>query len=341
MEAALAVGNWAEAEALARAYLAHPATDAFAVAGTLRQLTEIWGLGDAPGAPGADLVRALRADLLRREGGALTLSPGQLQDLAATPRAALERVLGEPGIVTWEWMRTGLARAAAVGAVRRAADGRRVGTGFLLRGSDLDPRLGAEPVFLTNAHVMSPDPGDRAAVDGPGAEVLFEAGEAGSSASAHRVREILWSSPVERLDACLARLDPVPARAPLPVHEAALLAPPAPGAAPDMEQRLYIVGHPLGGPLSFSIQDNVILDHEGPPAGKPSLEGRVLLHYRTPTEPGSSGSPVFDPVGWRVVALHHAGGMVMRRLNGRGGTYPANEGIWIGSIRAALAARNG
>ncbi len=335
MEAALAVGNWAQAEALARAYLAQPVTDAFAVAGTLRQLTQVWGLGDAPGAPGADIVRALRADLLRREGGALTLSPGQLQDLAHTPRATLERVLGEPGIVTWEWMRTGLARAAAVGVVRRA-DGRRVGTGFLLRGSDLDPRLGAEPVFLTNAHVMSPDPNDRPAVERAGAEVLFEAGDARSS---HRVGEIVWSSPVERLDACLARLDPTPALAPLPVHEADLPRPPEPGAAPDLESRLYIVGHPLGGPLSFSIQDNVLLDHEGPPAGKPSLDGRVLLHYRTPTEPGSSGSPVFDPVGWRVVALHRAGGMVMRRLNGRGGTYPANEGVWIGSIRAALAAR--
>jgi Trypsin-like peptidase domain len=77
---------------------------------------------------------------------------------------------------------------------------------------------------------------------------------------------------------------------------------------PDPSHRLYIIGHPLGGQLSFSIQDNLLLDHEGPPGGIPGLAGRVLLHYRTPTEPGSSGSPVFEPVGWRVIALHHAGG---------------------------------
>jgi hypothetical protein len=86
-----------------------------------------------------------------------------------------------------------------------------------------------------------------------------------------------------------------------------------------------------------TIEDNTLVDHEGPLGGTASLPWRVLIRYRTPTEPGSSGSLVFDPVGWRVVALHHAGGAFMQRLNGRPGTYVANEGVWIGSIRAAFA----
>jgi hypothetical protein len=303
------------------------------VGGTLRQLTEIWGLGTAPGQAGADIVAALRADLLRREGGALSLTPDEVGELAATPRATLERVLGEPGIVTWEWMRTGLARAAAVGVIRRA-DGRGVGTGFLVQGAELDPRLGEGLVLVTNAHVLSHDAADRPAAEATASDVLFEAAP---GRPAFRIRELLWSSPVEALDACVARLDGRPDIAPIPLFDGELPEPNGGEGPVEAEQRLYIIGHPLGGALSFSIQDNLLLDHEGPPGGKPSAVGRILLHYRTPTEPGSSGSPVFDPVGWRAVALHHAGGLVMRRLNGRPGTYAANEGIALASIRAALS----
>jgi V8-like Glu-specific endopeptidase len=78
-----------------------------------------------------------------------------------------------------------------------------------------------------------------------------------------------------------------------------------------------VVGHPLGGGLSFSLEDNLLLDWD-----------QRVVHYRTPTEPGSSGSPVFDDQ-WRLIALHHAGGSNMRRLNGKPGTYEANDGINI------------
>ena len=38
-------------------------------------------------------------------------------------------------------------------------------------------------------------------------------------------------------------------------------------------------------------------------------------------------------------AVHRAGGDAMPRLDGSGATYQANEGIWIGAIREAVAAR--
>jgi V8-like Glu-specific endopeptidase len=88
-------------------------------------------------------------------------------------------------------------------------------------------------------------------------------------------------------------------------------------------QRLYVIGHPRGGGLMFSMQDNRLVDHGAP------TDYRV--HYRTPTEPGSSGSPVFNG-SWELVALHHSGSATMKRIHGAG-TYEANEGIWIQAIR--------
>jgi V8-like Glu-specific endopeptidase len=59
--------------------------------------------------------------------------------------------------------------------------------------------------------------------------------------------------------------------------------------------------------------------------------------YRTPTESGNSGSPVFDEDEWMLVGLHHAGSKEMPRLKGKGGTYEANEAFSITAIREAIA----
>lgn len=94
-----------------------------------------------------------------------------------------------------------------------------------------------------------------------------------------------------------------------------------------------------GRDLSFSFQDNELLDHEGPPAGRPQIPGVCRLHYRAPTEGGSTGSPVFNARLWQVIAMHHKGGKIgMPRLNGKPGTYGANEGISIQSIIDAIRA---
>ncbi|HBL29593.1 MAG TPA: serine protease, partial [Acidobacteria bacterium] len=45
--------------------------------------------------------------------------------------------------------------------------------------------------------------------------------------------------------------------------------------------KVYVIGHPLGGGLSLSLTDNALLG-----------TSERLLHYRAPTEGGSSGSPV-------------------------------------------------
>jgi endonuclease G, mitochondrial len=55
------------------------------------------------------------------------------------------------------------------------------------------------------------------------------------------------------------------------------------------------------------------------------------VRYTTDTEPGSSGSPVFDN-NWRLICLHHAGG----DQDPQTGNWLNNEGINIANIRADL-----
>jgi V8-like Glu-specific endopeptidase len=67
----------------------------------------------------------------------------------------------------------------------------------------------------------------------------------------------------------------------------------------------------------------------------------VFLHYRTPTQPGNSGSPVLEAERWQVVGLHHAGfdeSEGRAKLGGKAGRDRANEGIHINSIRGAINA---
>jgi endonuclease G, mitochondrial len=55
-----------------------------------------------------------------------------------------------------------------------------------------------------------------------------------------------------------------------------------------------IIQHPGGQRKQVALRENKIVD-----------ELELFLHYETDTEPGSSGSPVFNDQ-WEIVALHHA-----------------------------------
>jgi V8-like Glu-specific endopeptidase len=80
----------------------------------------------------------------------------------------------------------------------------------------------------------------------------------------------------------------------------------------DAKARAYVIGHPRGSGLQISLHDSLLLDID---------DRERLVHYRTPTDPGSSGSPVFTRQ-WEVMAVHHSGSSKTRRLHGEG-TYEA------------------
>jgi Trypsin-like peptidase domain len=234
-------------------------------------------------------VVALRGALLKSRDGRLELTPSQLQHTTAAldnPGPRLERVLGTVGLQTMTWLRTGMERTRSV-ALIRGRGGRGIGTGFLVRGGDLHPALGGELVVVTNAHVVS-GLQDDGGIAPDQALITFEAQNGTSGTQTfYRVQKLLWGSAKQHLDTSLLRLDPtVQGIAPCPIAKSL---PPL-----NNDQRVYIIGHPQDGELSFSLQDNGLLDYEGPPAGAPSQPERRLIHYRAPTEPGSSGSPVFN-----------------------------------------------
>ncbi len=102
-----------------------------------------------------------------------------------------------------------------------------------------------------------------------------------------------------------------------------------------------VIGHPMGRLKEIAVRDNM-------------LQVRLddFLQYRTDTEPGNSGSPVFNDQ-WEVVALHHSGvprtdgeGRVLRRDGqvwqpGDGDDaidWVSNEGVRISSILNHLCA---
>jgi hypothetical protein len=320
VEACVALGRFEEAARWATDYVDHADADAFEYASTLRQLEEVWELSpeDPEHAP---ILQVIREALLRRKGGRVEIADPVAElryatELAEDPR--FEMVLGLDRYRPFRWYRTGLARASRVAKICDRF-GRGHGTGFVVPGDALHPSLVGRWVLVTNAHVLSDDPTEQggmpAALSRGAARVSFEAGPVPTAELG--VERILFTSPRNRLDFTLATLSSDP-----PVSENLPFAQGLPRL--DSNQRVYVIGHPRGGGLSFSLDDNLLLDHESP-----------RVHYRAPTEGGSSGSPVFN-ASWELIALHHAGSETMARLNGQPGTYPANEGIAIQSIRQAV-----
>ena len=326
LEALVALGRQADAERTVVAYVDHPQADAFEVGSTLRQFEEVWRL-DPGSPPGSTILPVLRAAKLRCEGGGLAIDATRVDDeIRAVQQAArnletqgpqLEKVFGPDRTVTLHWYETGLQRTKAVARVERL-NGKGHGTGWLVKAADFFPPEMLPPgdpplLLLTNAHVvnnggtggaLAPDEA-RANFQGLGTRLDFD--------------RVFWSSPSSELDATfLAFKDNArPAAPAIPLYPKRVeFTQPAP--------RIYIIGHPGGRDIELSLNDNLLLGYREP-----------LLHYRTPTEGGSSGSPVFEAGDWRAVALHHAGG-TLERLDGTQPPYDANEGISLAAIREAI-----
>jgi hypothetical protein len=96
-----------------------------------------------------------------------------------------------------------------------------------------------------------------------------------------------------------------------------------PTMLPDLSLKdpLLIVQHPDGAPLKLAIDTSAFLELNS---------NRTRMRYTTNTEPGSSGSPVFD-LEWNLVALHHLGDPAVDKL-----TPEFNQGVPLDIVRRRI-----
>ncbi|MEL6955186.1 MAG: trypsin-like peptidase domain-containing protein [Pseudomonadota bacterium] len=258
---------------------------------------------------------------------------------------------GGPKIVDLEALMAPTYRARSVCAIETVHEGgwRRIGSGFVVHGDVLHPDWGGQTLIVTNHHVASGGDGMLSASFQRCRAVFVDLDPFDEKEAVHTVEfsEVLWERHEREHDTAVLRpASDLPQHVrPLSVRDVSEYLPNRRAVGNDgTKMHVKILGFPLGGPLSLSFGDQRLLDHDAIDPETPlrpplNLDGRpIRLHYRTPTEPGSSGSPVFEAGTWKLVGIHHRGRPDTPRLPPKEGHYEANEGIWIASIRAAIAA---
>lgn len=280
VEALLALGRTDELEPALTAALAAPGVQPFHRNSLRRQLEELWEL-DPRQAPGRILLPPLR-----ETAAPAATAPAE----TARARTAPAKTELDPRSIERQGDRVALSVARLGWDVVRGD-----GTGFLL-----DPRLlwpeyaGYSQFVLTNAHVCNADAprGQKQAPYHPeDVRFAFLGPPQVGAVTAVSARQ-LWSSPVDELDATLLMVR-APGQPPLPVRKQPL--------RHGLQTR--IVGHPLGGNTWYSDREYELA----------RVDDRCL-QYTNATEPGMSGSPVFDD-RWHLIGLHRDHDAA-RQLNG-------------------------
>lgn len=346
-EAWLALEAWAAARSHYGEFARHPEIDGFAVASAVRQLREIWGIGAAGGGgPAEQILAALETRVLTAgRAGELSSSPGQLEQLSArlgeaggVAREAFEAILGDDRTLSIEVINKLLSIAGSVCQVvdrgLRELGRKSGGTGFLVDGGALRAEWKGRALVVTNHHVLSEN-GAHPSVARARAEVIFHFYQGKKGSRTFEVESILEHSPIDALDFAVASLRPQPPIA-AAVDRLSLDPLALGGPADELPARVFLIGHPDGRGIEFSMGGNTVIDHQlGDP--DPIAGGYRRIHYRAPTEKGMSGSPVLDAMTLEVVGLHRQGGRVRPlRQVAKPDAYRANEAVWTKSIVDSL-----
>lgn len=221
--------------------------------------------------------------------------------------ARLEKIIG-PGnnLLKIRWLEDALKASKAVCRVV-CADGE-LGTGFLTK----------EGYVFTNNHVIkSVDSAKTARL-----EFNYEIGTDGKTKSRTTYQldaSSFKSSPPNEYD--FARVKVID-RSDAPLSQWGFVEF-EPDAIPSLGESVTIIQHPKGEDKQIALNANEVI-------------GQLNQHifYTTDTEPGSSGSPIFNK-DWKVVAIHHAGKTDAEgglTINAQGDKRGANRGILFRDI---------
>ncbi|MFI9421365.1 trypsin-like peptidase domain-containing protein [Streptomyces werraensis] len=256
------------------------------------------GFPDSP-----EALAARTARLLERQAvpAAMMVEAVRSEPLAAPD--VFERILGvSKELQAWSFLPRGARAARTVARISARENGRElpVGTGFLV-----SPRL-----LMTNHHVL-PDAG---AAGGCFAEFDAQVTVDNTPQTPLRLEfdPDAFFVADKRLDYVLVAVSPGPDGKPpgetfgwnrLSAQLGKLV----------IGEPVNVIGHPMGRLKEIAVRDN-------------ALQVRLddFIHYRTDTEPGNSGSPVFNDQ-WEVVALHHSG---VPRTDGQGRLLRRDGKVW-------------
>lgn len=278
----------------------------------------------AVGAKDDGIAAALRGAALLALGRGPAASDAFARALdAGVPRAALDTFVSD---LFGSWSRAldgqtaGIDDLQAMTAQSRSVvrieheDGTFFGSGVLIRGDSLAPRLGPTPVVLTCAHVCCDAPGALPSgwstpLAPAKARVVFVDGTRrdlpGGGRTARTpiaVTGVAWRSVVADLDACALRIDAPPSWAsPLPFS--------ARDPLPN-RSRIYLTSFPRGGPVRLSFEDN-----------RPTGFCGGWFEHTLAAAAGSSGGPIFHRADHGVVGLH------------RGVKEVEGHAVWVGALR--------
>jgi endonuclease G, mitochondrial len=241
---------------------------------------------------------------------------------------ALERIIGSDDLMDINMLELALAVSRFVGRINIRSSSKRTigyGTGFMV-----SPRL-----LLTNNHVF-PAPGDAA----PSlVEFDYQLDRFGRLLPVRSFclepETFFITSP--QLDFTLVAVHPMAEDNTELKHFAWLHLIGAEGKIL-IGDPVNIIQHPGGAPKHIAFRNNRLLDLFD-----------IYEHYETDSEPGSSGSPVFNDQ-WEVVALHHSGVPKMKdgQLIAKDGSvwkdgmdpsqleWVANEGIRISRLISSI-----
>ncbi|MGA2706628.1 MAG: serine protease [Isosphaeraceae bacterium] len=222
----------------------------------------------------------------------------------AVEGSIFEKLIGsQPAFMSINFLETGLARARSVARVV-CPDG--IGSGFLIR----------DNLLITNSHVI------RSKEDAQQAKIQFNYQETSEGLTA-KVGEFTTApedgfatSPAIGGDdwtAVRVKGDPNSVWGSIELTEATVTA----------QDFVSVIQHSGGLPKQVALCSSLV-----------TFADECRVQYLTNTQPGSSGSPVFNN-DWRVIALHHSGGWLTEPASKR--VFFRNEGIHINAVLRGLA----